>query len=66
MKADIKYKLDLWTTRSSLQDKGIHRPITEMVRRGWIKRSVKNYDYLSGRIICKKFLKKLMDLDKEL
>jgi len=63
MDANIDYKLRLYQLRSSLKGKGVSRPITEMISRGMVKKTAKNWDYLNGRIISQPFLDQLEDLD---
>ncbi len=63
MESDVDYFLELYQIRSSLQKKGVPRPITKMIEKGIIKKDVKNWVYLSGRVKSRTFLKKLKKLD---
>ena len=63
MKSDVDYFLELYQTRSSLQKKGVPRPITRMIEEGLIKKDTKNWVYLSGRVKSMSFLKKLKKLN---
>jgi len=63
MDANIDYKLKLYQLRSSLQGKGVIRPVTEMISRDMIEKTTKNWDYLNGRIISQPFLDQLEKLD---
>lgn len=63
MEADVNYFLELYKVRSELMKKGVPRPITRMIEEGLIKKDVKNWVYLNGRVIHKPFLKKLKKLN---
>jgi hypothetical protein len=63
MKADVNYFLELYKTRKSLMKKGVPRPISRMIEEGIIKKDVRNWVYINGRVIDKPFLKKLKKLD---
>ena len=62
----VEYKLRLYQLRSSLQQKGVKQPVTEMIGRYMIKKSTKNWDYLNGRTINIDFLEKLEELNNSI